>query len=103
VEKLLSSGWSDLSREMGPGNAMGALRVLYIGRGNEVRGRGRKSGGPSQKGEGGETLGCHLTRGMEEAHAVLSLPLPSSTGGHPMVAHDVVAPAGAMAAWELFD
>jgi hypothetical protein len=45
VEKLLSSGWSDLSREMGPGNAVGAPRVLYVGWGDEVRGRGRKSGG----------------------------------------------------------
>jgi hypothetical protein len=27
------------------GNAVGALEVLYIGRGDEVRGRGRKSGG----------------------------------------------------------
>jgi hypothetical protein len=45
VEKLLGSGWSDLSREMRPRNAVGALGVLYIGRGDEVRGRGRKSGG----------------------------------------------------------
>jgi hypothetical protein len=45
VEKLLGSGGSDLSREMRPGNAVGALGVLYIGRGDEVRGRGRKSGG----------------------------------------------------------
>jgi hypothetical protein len=44
VEKLLSSRWSDLSREMRLGNAVGALGVLYIGRGDEVRGRGRKSG-----------------------------------------------------------
>jgi hypothetical protein len=29
---------------MRPGNAVGALGVLYIGRGDEVRGRGRKSG-----------------------------------------------------------
>jgi hypothetical protein len=45
VEKLLSSGWSNLSREMRLGNAVGALRVLYIGQGDEVRGQGRKSGG----------------------------------------------------------
>jgi hypothetical protein len=45
VEKLLGSGWSDLSREMRPRNAVGALGVLYIGRGDEVRGRGSKSGG----------------------------------------------------------
>jgi hypothetical protein len=45
VEKLLGSGWSDLSREMRPGNAVGALGVLYIGRGDEVRARGRKRGG----------------------------------------------------------
>jgi hypothetical protein len=45
VEKLLGSGWSDLSREMRPGNAVGALGVLYIGRGDEVRGQRRKSGG----------------------------------------------------------
>jgi hypothetical protein len=45
VEKLLGSEWSDLSREMRPGNAVGALGVLYIGRDDEVRGRGRKSGG----------------------------------------------------------
>jgi hypothetical protein len=45
VEKLLSSGWSDLSRGMRPGNAVGALGVLYICRGDEVRGQGRKSGG----------------------------------------------------------
>jgi hypothetical protein len=45
VEKLLSSGWSDLNRGMRPGNVAGALGVLYIGRGDEVRGRGRKSGG----------------------------------------------------------
>jgi hypothetical protein len=32
VEKLLGRGWSDLSREMRPGNATGALGVLYIGR-----------------------------------------------------------------------
>jgi hypothetical protein len=44
VEKLLNSRWSDLSREMRPRNAVGALRVLYIGWGDEVRGRGRKSG-----------------------------------------------------------
>jgi hypothetical protein len=44
VEKLLSSRWSDLRREMRLGNAVGALGVLYIGRGDEVRGRGRKSG-----------------------------------------------------------
>jgi hypothetical protein len=34
-----------LSREMRPGNDVGALGVLYIGRGDEVRGRGRKRGG----------------------------------------------------------
>jgi hypothetical protein len=45
VEKLLGSGWSDLSREMRPRNAVGVLGVLYIGRGDEVRDRGRKSGG----------------------------------------------------------
>jgi hypothetical protein len=45
VEKLLDSRWSDLTREMRPGNAVGALGVLYVGRGDEVRGRGRKSGG----------------------------------------------------------
>jgi hypothetical protein len=43
VEILFSSRWSDLSREMRPGIAVGALGVLYIGRGDEVRGRGRKS------------------------------------------------------------
>jgi hypothetical protein len=41
VEKLLSSGWSDLSREMRPGNAVGVLGVLYIGQGDKVRVRGR--------------------------------------------------------------
>jgi hypothetical protein len=30
---------------MRPGNAVGALGVLYIGRGEEVMGRGRKNGG----------------------------------------------------------
>jgi hypothetical protein len=45
VEKLLGSRWSDLSRRMRPGNAVGALWVLYIGQGDELRGRGRKSGG----------------------------------------------------------
>jgi hypothetical protein len=45
VEKLLGSGWRDLSRKMRPGNAVGALYVLYICQGNEVRGRGRKSSG----------------------------------------------------------
>jgi hypothetical protein len=45
VDKLLSSGWTDLSREMRLGNVLGPLGVLYIGRGDEVRGRGRKSGG----------------------------------------------------------
>jgi hypothetical protein len=45
VEKLLGSRWSDLSTGMRPGNAVGDLEVLYIGRGNEVRVRGRKSGG----------------------------------------------------------
>jgi hypothetical protein len=45
VEKLLGSIWSDLSRGMRPGNAVGALEVLYIGWGDEVRGRGRKSSG----------------------------------------------------------
>jgi hypothetical protein len=45
VEKLLSSRWSDLYWGMRPGNGVGALRVLYIGRGDEVRGQGRKSGG----------------------------------------------------------
>jgi hypothetical protein len=45
VEKLLSSGWSDWSRGMRLGKAVGALGVLYIGWGEEVRGRGRKSGG----------------------------------------------------------
>jgi hypothetical protein len=45
VEKLLGSGWSNLSREMGQGNVVGALGVLYIGRGDEVRGQGKKSGG----------------------------------------------------------
>jgi hypothetical protein len=45
VEKLLGSGWSDLSREMRPRNAVGALGVLYIGRGDEVRGLERKSSG----------------------------------------------------------
>jgi hypothetical protein len=47
VVKLLGSGWSDLSRKMRPGNAVGALGVLYIGRGDEVRGRGGRvaSGG----------------------------------------------------------
>jgi hypothetical protein len=45
VEKLLGSGWSDLSRGMRPENVVGALGVLYIGRGDEVRGQGRKSGG----------------------------------------------------------
>jgi hypothetical protein len=44
VEKLLGSGWSDWSREKRPGNAVGALGVLFIGRGDEVRGQGRKSG-----------------------------------------------------------
>jgi hypothetical protein len=32
-----------------------------------------------------------------------SLPLPPSTGGHPLVAHDMAAPARAVAAWELSD
>jgi hypothetical protein len=45
VVKLLGSGWSDLSRGMTPGNAVGTLGVLYIGRGEEVSCRGRKSGG----------------------------------------------------------
>jgi hypothetical protein len=45
VEKLLDSRRSNLSREMRLGNVVGALEVLYIGRGDEVRGRGRKSGG----------------------------------------------------------
>jgi hypothetical protein len=45
VEKLLNSGWSDLSSEMRPGNAVGALGVLYISPGDEVRGWGRKSSG----------------------------------------------------------
>jgi hypothetical protein len=45
MEKLLSGEWSDLSREMRPRNVVGPLGVLYIGQGDEVRGRGRKSGG----------------------------------------------------------
>jgi hypothetical protein len=32
-----------------------------------------------------------------------SLPLPPSTGGHPVAAHSVVAPAGAVAARALSD
>jgi hypothetical protein len=42
---LLGSRWSDLSREMGLGNAVGSLGVLYIGWGDEVRGQGRKTSG----------------------------------------------------------
>jgi hypothetical protein len=85
----------------------GILRVLYIGQGNEVRGRGRKSGGRwwvlntgrfEIEKERGETLGCRLMKGNRGGIGGALLPLPPSTGGHPMVVHGAAAPVGAVAA-----
>jgi hypothetical protein len=110
VEKLLNSRWSDLSREMRPRNAVGALRVLYIGWGDEVRvggGRVVVGGGfsipavfkPKRRGRGDAR--APLDEGNEGGTGGGSLPLPLSMGGHPMAVHDVAAPTGAGAAQAL--
>jgi hypothetical protein len=36
-------GWNELSSKMEPGKDGGALGVLYIGKGGEVRGRGGRA------------------------------------------------------------
>jgi hypothetical protein len=84
--------------------------VLYIGRGDKVRGRGRKSGGrfsipavlkPKRRGRG--DVRVPLDEGNGGGIGSASLPLPPSTGGHPLVGHGVAAPAGAVVAQALSD
>jgi hypothetical protein len=107
VEKRLGSGWSDFSGEMRPGNAVGVLSVLYIGQGDEVRGRGRKChdrwwfsisavSKPKRRGRGDARAPLDEGNGGGTGGALL--PLPPSTGGHPMVACGAAAPGAAAAA-----
>jgi hypothetical protein len=66
--------------KMESGNDGGALGVLHIGWGGSGGERRRPGGGGaksilpfrSHKGEGGESVGCHLMRENEVAHVALS-------------------------------
>jgi hypothetical protein len=81
--------------------------VLYIGRGDEVRvggGRAAAGGGfsipailkPKRRGRGDAR--APLDEGNRGGIGGASLPLPPSTGRHPMAVHGAAAPAGAVAA-----
>jgi hypothetical protein len=98
VEKLLSSGWSDLSREMRPGNVVGALGVLYIGRRHEVRGQGRKSGNRWWIFNTGHFETEKEREGNRGGTGGAPLPLSPSMAGHPMAVHGAAASVGAVAA-----
>jgi hypothetical protein len=94
----------------GCGEGGGGVQCLLYGHSGEVRGQGGRAAAVGEcgfngfhyevekEGEEGESVGRCLMRGNRGGTDGASLPIPWSTGGRPMVARSVAAPARLKAA-----